>query len=810
MKARFAITGVLVVLITVGGNHAATPQAQTAAPKVEAKFDANAVVQRTCVGCHNDDSPTGGLSLESFNITAAHQNAEVSERMIRKLRAGMMPPPGAPRPEDITLRTLVESIERVVDQAAARNPNPGARTFQRLNRPEYERAVFDLLGLKVNSEKWLPNDQMMANFDNMADAQALSPTALESYLNAAAAISRMAIGDRNAPAIDEQYTNSQYVSQHPWDQLEGAPYGTRGGLVVDHVFPADGEYVFSLTFHGGFGVNAGENTQLEDIDVSIDGSRVALVHFDTTGSSGSVDGGGVPTQTQRVFVRAGQRKVAAAFIRRTEGPYEDLIRPHDWSFASGGSGGAGITNLPHMRDLIISGPYNPTGISETPARKKIFSCRPTVPNEERPCAREILSRLAGEAYRRPATAADLDNLMSFYDSGAKKGGFEIGVRTALEAILSSPFFLFRLEREPANVKPGQTYRISDVDLASRLSFFLWGTPPDEELQTIASQGRLSAPGELERQAKRMLADPRAEALATRFAYQWFRLQDLYKVHPDVNFSPNFDENLANAMRRETELFFYHLVRENRSILELYDADYTFVNERLARHYGFPNISGNHYRRVQYPDEKRRGILGHGSVLVLTSLANRTSPVLRGKWVMEVLMGTPPPPPPPNVPDLESTGEAKGGRLLTTRERMEIHRANPTCNACHRFMDPIGLALDNFDITARWRNRENGMTLDTRGDYYDGSRVSSLGELVAALKKRPIPLMRTFAENLMAYALGRRVEYYDQPAIRTITKEAEANNYRVSSFILGVVKSNAFQMKRAEAITTEAARPAGGQ
>jgi hypothetical protein len=471
-----------------------------------------------------------------------------------------------------------------------------------------------------------------------------------------------------------------------------------------------------------------------------------------------------------------------------------LIRPHDWSFAGGGSGGAGITALPHLRDVIISGPYETTGVSDNPTRRKIFTCRPTAPAEERPCAREIVSRLATEAYRRPTTPNDMDGLMAFYDQGAKKSGFETGIRTALEAILASPYFVLRFEKEPANLKPGQIYRISDVDLASRLSFFLWGTPPDEELQTIAAQDRLSRPGELEKQTRRMLADPRSEALGTRFAAQWFRLQDIDKNRPDPVYFPNFDQNLADLMKQETQTFFYNLVRDNRSLLELYNADYTFLNERLARHYGISNVSGSQFRRVQYPDATRRGVLGQGSMLVLTSLANRTSPVLRGKWVMEVLMGTPPPPPPPNVPDLESTAGAKNGKMLTTRQRMEMHRASPTCNSCHRFMDPIGLALDNFDVTAKWRNRENGMALDTHGDFYDGTPVTNPGELAAALMKRPIPLVRTFTENLMAYALGRRVEYFDQPTVRAIVREAEMDKYKMASFILGVVKSDAFQMK----------------
>ncbi len=799
-----AVSGIPVgtsAVVTRPGIAAAIPLTQPAT----AESDPNRLVQGVCIVCHNDRSLRGNLSLERFDVAAADENADVAEKMIRKLRAGLMPPPEIRRPPRETLLALVETLEQVVDEAAYRDPNPGGRSFQRLNRPEYERAIRDLLALDVDAGDWLPLDQMSANFDNMADAQALSPTLLEAYLNAASAISRMAVGDRNAPAIDQTYSNSEYISQHPWDHVEGAPYGTRGGTVVDHVFPADAEYLFELTF------TSGANTRLEDIDVSIDGERVALLQYNTDRRRGADGRGGVPMQTTPIFVRAGQHRVSASFIRRTDGPYEDLIRPHDWSFAGGGSGGAGITTLPHLRDLIIGGPYNATGLSDTPTRQRIFTCRPTVPAEERPCAREIISRLGGEAYRRSLTPGELDGLMPFYDAGAAKGGFEIGARTALEAILASPHFVLRLEREPVDLRPGQGYRVSDVDLASRLSFFLWGATPDEELQALASQGQLSGlanQAELERQARRMLADPRAEALATRFAAQWFRLQDMDKVHPDPNFYPNFDENLAAAMRRETELFFYDLVRENRSLLELYRADYTFVNERLARHYGLPNVAGRHFRRVKYADDTRRGLLGHGSILVLTSLANRTSPVLRGKWVMEVLLGTPPPPPPPNVPTLEETEGAKDGRLLTTRERMEMHRSSPACSSCHRLMDPIGLALDNFDVTAKWRVRENGMPLDTRGDFYDGTPVSTPGALADVLLKRPIPLVRTFTENLLAYALGRRVEYYDQPTIRAIAREAEANEYRMLSFILGVVKSDAFQMKRVEPVATEDATAIG--
>jgi uncharacterized protein DUF1592/uncharacterized protein DUF1588/uncharacterized protein DUF1587/uncharacterized protein DUF1585/uncharacterized protein DUF1595 len=782
-----------------------TPKPAAIKPVASHAPDLNPVVKRYCAGCHSDKGKAGGLSLAAFDVSQAAQNPEIAEKVIRKLQAGFMPPPLAPRPDAATYATLISTLESEVDAASAVKPNPGVRTFQRLNRPEYSRAVHDLLALDVDAGNWLPLDTKSANFDNIADAQALSPTLLEAYLNAASAISRMAIGDRNAPTVDSTYSSPGYVSQHPWDHVEGAPYGTRGGSVVQHVFPADAEYVFEVD------LVSGSNARYEDIDVSIDGERVALIEYET-GPAGGADGrGAVPMRTEPILVKAGQHLVAAAFVRKVEGPYEDLIRPHDWSYAGGGSGGPGITTLPHVRDLIIKGPYRATGISETPSREKVFSCRPTTASEERPCARQILTRLAGEAYRRPITAAELDRLMPLYEKGAsagnaggagQAGGFEAGVRNALEAILASPYFIFRMEKEPEAARPGGSFRVADLDLASRLSFFLWGTPPDRELLTLAGKGALSVPATLEKQTRRMLADPRAEALGARFAGQWLRLQDIDKVHPDPNNYPNFDDNLAAAMRRETELFFNSLVREDRSVLDLYRANYTFVNERLARHYGFPGISGEEFRRVEYPDDTRRGLLGQGSVLVQTSLANRTSAVLRGKWVMEVLMGTPPPPPPPDVPAFDETAEAKNGKMLTTRERMEMHRANPACSSCHRFMDPIGLALDNFDVTAKWRERENGMPLDTRGDFYDGTPVKTPAELNAALLKRPVPLVRTFTENLMAYALGRRVEYFDQPTIRVIMKAAEGNQYKMSSFILGVIKSDAFQMKRSEGSATQ--------
>jgi hypothetical protein len=775
-----------------------TSRAIDHAPTVMAAVDPNDIVSTSCVRCHSDRRLRGNLSLEDFDIENAGENAEVVERMIRKVRAGMMPPPGAAAPEGDTLLQFVETLEKAMDEAAKRDPNPGRRTFQRLNRPEYAQAIGDLLDLEVKSEDWLPLDQLSANFDNIADVQSLSPMLLEAYLNAASDISRMAVGDRNAPSIDVVYKTSQYQSQHPWDRAEGAPFGTRGGVVANHVFPADGQYTFGLTF------SSGQNTRFEDVDISIENERVALMAH--TRSGAGADGRGSDVMwTQPIFVRAGQQFVSAAFVRRADGPYEDLIRPHDWSMAGGGSGGAGITTLPHLTDLTIGGPHEAMGLSDTPSRDKVFICRPTATNEEEACAREIVQNLASRAYRRSVSSDQLDGLMQFYTAGQEREGFEEGVRSALEAVMASPFFVLRLETEPQGLDSGETYELNDVDLASRLSFFLWGTPPDAELLRLAEAGDLNNEKELERQTQRMLADPRSEALGTRFAAQWLRLQDIYKVRPDPNFFPNFDETLADAMHRETELVFNYMVQENRDALELINANYTFVNERLATHYGMRGVAGDHFRRVEYTDGARSGLLGQGSILVLTSFANRTSPVLRGKWVMEVLMGTPPPPPPPGIPALEETGGTQEGKRLTTRERMELHRKNPTCNACHRFMDPIGLALDNFDTTGQWRLRENGMGLDTRGEFYDGTPITTPKEVADALLKRPIPLMRTLTENLMAYALARRVEYYDQPTIREIVASAEDDGqYHIASLIIGVVKSDAFRMKRAAEVVTDQA------
>ena len=801
MRTLTAIAAVLALASPLAVSHATSTPALGGGKQLAAEPDPDnltSVVRTYCRACHNDRMLTGNLSLEDFDITAAARDAEATaktEKMIRKLRANMMPPPGVRRPPSDTLLALVETLESVVDAAAAADPNPGHRTFQRLNRREYEQAIRDLLALEINAGDYLPLDTMSANFDNIADVQMLSATLLDGYLKAASEISLLAVGNPNATPRGTTYSKSRAYSQ--WDQVEGAPYGTRGGFSVIHNFPADGDYIFKMAFQytttGGL---SGSTIRDEQIEVSINGEPLAVLQMDQWLRTSDPNGVNLEVE-EPIFVRAGPQRVSAVFIEQFEGPVEDVLAPHEWSIVDTEIGdlGYGITALPHMRDLTIDGPYKVTGVSETPSRRKIFTCRPIAPAKERPCAEEIISRLGAEAYRRPLATTDVDDLLSFYEAGASEGGFEAGIRTALQASLASPDFLFRLERPADPMQPGKSYRISDLALASRLSFFLWGAPPDQELVALASEGKLSEPDELGAQVERLLADPRSEALGTRFAALWLRLQDMDLVQPDAFWFPNFDRQLADAMRRETELLFYDLVRDDRSLLELFTADYTFVNERLARHYGIPNVAGQEFRRVTYSDDQRRGLFGHGSVLMLTSMANRTSPVLRGKWVMEVILGVPPPPPPPAVPDLDETAKVKDGRALTTRERMEMHRTNPTCNACHRFMDPLGLALDNFDVIGKWRIRENGMPLDTRGEMWDGTAVESPQDLRAALLKRPIPLVRTFTENLMAYALGRRIEYYDMPTIRAITSEAEAQDYRMSSFILGVVNSPAFQMQK---------------
>jgi hypothetical protein len=780
----------------------ATAPAPTGAAPVMSYDAQNDAIKQFCVGCHNDNMKKGELSLMTFDAARAGEHAEIAEKMVRKLRAGMMPPKEAARKPDAATRlALVTALETTLDAAAAAHPNPGRRSFQRMNRAEYAAAIKALVGLDIDVSTYLPADTISASFDNIADVQMPSATVMQGYMRAAAHVARTAVGDPLADATSTQYDVPRTQSQK--GRVEGAPFGTRGGTVVTHNFPADGKYKFQMLLHGEpAGLLFGRTVRDIQMEVAIDGERAALMKVDRWISESDPEG--LTVTTPPIQVRAGARKVSATFIQEFEGVEDDLIKPIDHTLADTQIGvGYGVTTLPHLRNLAIVGPFDVTGVSDNVARRAIFSCRPTAAKEDVPCARRILERMATQAYRRPAAAADVDELMPFYTQGAKTGGFENGIRTALQAMLSSLHFLFRVEETPATVRPGAIYKISDADLASRLSFFLWGTIPDKELIDAARRAELSQPLGFDKQARRMIADPRSEALSTRFASQWLRLQDLHKVEPDALTFPYYDELLANAMERETELLFDYLVHADRPVLELLTADYTFVNERLARHYGIAGVSGPQFRKVSYPDDTRRGLLGHGSILTLTSHGNRTSPVFRGKWVLEVLLGSAPPPPPANVPDLEETKGDKDGKFLSVAEQLAKHRASAFCSSCHNVIDPIGLALDNFDVTGSWRIKDRGVPVNAAGELYDGTKLSGAADLRAALVARSDVVITHFTSMLLSYALGRRVEYYDMPTVRKIVRDAKLNDYKMSSLILGVVKSPAFRSAMAE---TDAGKP----
>ncbi len=767
-----------------------------------------AIVTQYCATCHSDRGKAGGISLAAFDAAKIEDNGALTEKMIRKLRAGMMPPAGSRRPEPGVIQAMVTSFESRMDRLAALNPNPGSRPFQRLNRAEYQNAVRDLLHVDVDVTTFLPPDTISHGFDNVADSQSFSPTLMDGYLRAAGQISRLAVGDRNASASSATYKIPRAASQ--MRRVEGAPMGTRGGTSVVHTFPADGHYVLKASLHyeplGGL---AGRNSMTaydlkEQVEFSVNGERVAIIDLNTRMSETDPKNN-LELVSPPVHIKAGPQRVTAAFVQKLDGPVDDLLMPLENTLADV-SITWGVTMLPHLRDFIVQGPLDVTGVSDTPSRLKIFSCRPTAKVEEEACATEIVKRLSTQAFRGAPTAADLQDAMKFYEQGrnglprrsapdgsrAAAGGFESGIRLAVQSILMSPRFLFRLEQQPAGLRH-TNFRIAEEDIASRLSFFLWGTVPDAELVRAAGLGSLRTPAGIEKQVRRMLADRRSEALSTRFASQWLRLQDLDKIFPDYLLYPQYDDTLARAMKKETELFFTSIVREDRSLLDLLTADYSFVNERLAIHYNIPNITGNAFQRVTLPPY-RRGLLGQGSILTLTSVADRTSPVQRGKWVMEVLLASPPPPPPPNVPALDDSVKAnEGGKLLSTRERMEQHRANPNCNSCHRVIDPLGLALENFDVTGAWRIKDNEVPVDVNGDLYDGTRMAGPAGLRAALVKHQDMFVTGFTESLLTYALGRRVEYTDMPMIRAIARDAAKKDNKISAFILGVVNSNAFKM-----------------
>ncbi len=634
-----------------------------------------AVVKQYCFGCHNDKLKSGNFSWAKIDMAHPEHNAEDAEKAINMLRVGMMPPPGMPRPAQDVRNTLANYLETAIDKTSTSNPNPGHPPLHRLNRTEYENSIKNLLDVDVDVSSLLPPDDSSHGFDNMADALTMSPTLMQGYIRAAGRISREAVGDSTAPALTTTYQISRVLSQTR--HFDGTPWGTRGGISVVHDFPADGEYIFKLGFYYSptgplFGLNQGKGQQIE---VAVNGERVALLDINP-GMKLAEDG----IKTPAIHVKAGPQRISASFIQKADGPLEDEYRMVEQTLVDVSAGTIpGMTTLPHLHELSVTGPTKVEGVSNTPSRAKIFVCRPQSGTDEVPCAKKIIAKLARDAYRRPITDTDMEGLLNFYQSGRNNGDFESGIRTAIQAILSSPEFVFRFERMPSKVAPGSNYRISDLELASRMAFFLWSAGPDDQLISIASANKLREPGMIEKQVRRMLADPRAESLANNFAYQWLHLQNLREFSPDLFMYPDFDKSLSQSMTKETELLFDSLRTDDRSVLDLLTANYTFVNERLAKHYGIPNIIGNRFRRVTLTDPNRFGLLGQGSVLMLTSMATRTSPVRRGQYVMAVLLGTPPPPPPPGVPAFpEATATAK---TQTVRE----HHGNASQESALRRM-----------------------------------------------------------------------------------------------------------------------------
>jgi len=746
---------------------------------------AAALVDRYCESCHSDDQRKGGLSLESFDFAHPEKNPETAEKIVRKLRAGMMPPPGRKRPSDVEMNALAGTVESRIDAVDATHPYAGFTPLHRLNRIEYAKSVKALLDLDVDATELLPADDLSHGFNNMADVLTVSPALLEAYISAAGKISREALGDPQAAPVMATYMIPRVISQT--HHVVGTPFGTRGGVSIAHTFPADGEYVFKVAFYTHqqgylFGQAQAKGQQLE---IAINGERVALVDVDPKFKDTD------DLRTAPIKIKAGQQVVSAAFINKFDGPVQDEVQPYEQSLIDVNVANMpGLTTLPHLRGLSIVGPNHVTGISETPSRDKVFIVYPARPEDEPAAARTIVTNLVRRAYRRPASAADVNEALRFYQQKRAEGStFDEGIRAALEAVLANPQFIFRFEHAVAKAQPGRNYPVSDLELASRLAFFLWSAPPDEELLRVASAGKLHQRPLLEREVRRLLADKRSESLATNFAVQWLSLKNLDEVLPDPYQFPNFDKNLAQSMRRETELLFDDVARRDRSVLTLLTADYTFVDGRLAKHYGIPNVLGNRFRRVALTDENRRGLLGQASILTLTSTANRTAPVTRGKWVMQVLLGSPPPPPPPNIPILVEAADLTTPQSV--RQRMEEHRKNPVCSSCHRVIDPIGFSLENFDPTGAWRSADDGIKIDATGTLFDGTELHGPADLRNGILKHREAFLRVFAENLFAYGLGRVPDYRDEPQVRAIVARASKHDDRFSEYVQGIVESHAF-------------------
>jgi hypothetical protein len=750
-------------------------------------------VKQYCVTCHSQRLKTGGLVLESLDPAKIPADAETWERVIVKLRTGAMPPAGMPRPNAATTQGFVSSIETRLDSAAQAKPYAGRPLLHRMNRAEYANAIRDLLTLDVDPATLLPPDDSAYGFDNISDVLGLSPSLQERYLSAAASISALAVGDPNVKAASSTYRIRQDLSQN--QHIEGLPLGTIGGILVHHNFPLDGEYEFQAKLYR---TNLNIMRGLEfahQVEFTVGGQRIHLASIGgNTDLAAMFDkptelGDAVDTRLRvRVKLKAGPGDVTAAFL---EGP--DVQRPDRLqAFERSSTDNFDWSGWPHIQTLTITGPFDATGPGDTPSRRRIFVCRPEKTIAEAACARKILAALARRAYRQPVSDMDLTRILSFYETGRKDGGFDAGIELALERILASPKFVLRVEKDPANATPGSVYRVTDLDLASRLSFFLWSSIPDDELLTLATAGKLHDPAVLRKQTVRMLGDPKSHSLVSNFAGQWLQLRNVRNVLPNSDDFPDFDDNLRQSFQRETELFFESILNEDRPVLDLLTADYTFLNERLARHYGIAGIYGSQFRRVTLHDDFRRGLLGQGSILALTSKAERTSPVVRGKWILENILGMPVPPPPPDVPVLKENKDRE--KPLTMREQMVEHRANAVCASCHKTMDPIGLALENFDAVGAWRTRDAGGPIDVSGELADGTNVNGVVDLRNAIVSRPEMFAGTLTEKLLIYALGRGLDYRDMPAVREIVHEAAQNNYKMSSVILGVVRSTPFQMR----------------
>jgi mono/diheme cytochrome c family protein len=741
-----------------------------------------AVIKRYCVTCHNSRLKTAGLMLDSLDIANVGPAAETWEKVLRKLRATAMPPVGSPRPDRATYASLSSFLESELDRAASTHPNAGrTAVYHRLNRTEYQNAVRDILGLDIDVAGLLPGDDAAFGFDNIGEMLTVSPDLLDGHLSAANKISRLAIGDAALALGSATYPVSKYLLQS--DRMsEQLPFGSRGGIAVRHYFPSDGDYVIKVRFQG-------VSRPPQPVEIRVDGTRVASLVTAGRDLEDTTDKGAVET---RVSVKAGPRVVGVSFLKPILPGETRYPLFYPWGNSATFGTNVGSIRYLSVETVDVAGPFAAQGRGDTPSRRQIFECLPAKTRDEEPCARRILDALARRAFRRTVTNADVQPLLEFYRTARKERDFEGSIQMAIERLLVDPDFLFRIERDPAGSRPLTPYRISAVELASRLSFFLWSSVPDNELLQLAERGKLFEPVVLEQQVRRMLADPRSTMVVDNFAAQWLFLRNLRAARPDSFQFPDWDENLRFALSQETEMFLESQLREDRSVAELLNANYTFLNERLARHYGISGVYGNHFRRVTLPDDKRGGLLGHGSILLVTSFANRTSPVVRGKWLLENFLNYQPPPPPPNVPDLAENDKGQPARSI--RERMEQHRKNPVCAGCHAVMDPLGFSLEHYDAIGAWRAKADGLPIETAGVMPDGTKFEGLTGLRSVLQSRRDDFVTTVTEKLLTYAIGRGVEYYDQPAIRKIVRDAAASDYKWSSIVLGITNSLPFQMR----------------